>query len=137
VASLAWDRDPNGDHPDPSTCVEFPGMPDIPRNSIVRITAKASPQINFGCPFNGCIYDADGRPGSSASSAFMFPGFREYSLVLRFGDDGAAFQGGKSAAPFATADGGTLNFCQNTDRPDANVTGGWEVDVRVDELGFN
>src|SRR5215469_9604279 len=56
VASLAWDRDPNGDHPAPSTCVEFPGMPDIPRNSIVRITAKASPQINFGCPFNGCIY---------------------------------------------------------------------------------
>jgi hypothetical protein len=52
-------------------------------------------------------------------------------------DNGAQFQGGKSAAPFSVPDGGDLNFCMNIDQPDANITGGWEVDIQVDELGFN
>ena len=112
-------------------------MPPLHQNSFVHVTAPPTPVVNFGCSFNGCIYDPDGRPGSSAVSPFLFPGFREYSLVLRIGDDGAQFQGGKSATPFEVPGGGDLNFCMNIAQPDANIGGGWEVDVQVDELGFN
>lgn len=70
TVSLAWRRDPNGNR---GTCVEYPGMPQLSKNSTVRITSPASPLVNFGCPFNGCIYDADGRAGSSAASPFLFP----------------------------------------------------------------
>jgi hypothetical protein len=134
TVSLAWARDPNGNT---STCVEFPGMPPLPQNSIVHITSPPSPVVNFGCPFDGCIYDADGIPGSSADNSFLFPGFRGYSLVLRNGPpNSSTFQGGKSAAPFKVGAGNNLNFCENTDRPNANIAGGWEVDIRVDELGF-
>jgi hypothetical protein len=141
TASLVWRREPTGNR---GTCGELPGMPQLNKNSLVHITSPPSPPppapqivVNFGCPFDGCIYDVDGRAGSSAASPFLFPGFREYSLVLRMGSDGPQFQGGKSATPFSVPDGGTLNFCMNTDRPDANITGGWEVDIQVDELGFN
>jgi hypothetical protein len=135
TASLAWNREPNGSR---ATCVQFPGMPPLHQQSFVHITAPPTPFINFGCDFEACKFDPDGRPGSSSvSPPFLFQGFREYSLVLRINDDGAQFQGGKSAAPFLVPDGGDLNFCMNTDRPDANIGGGWEVDVQVDELGFN
>ena len=43
----------------------------------------------------------------------------------------------KKAAPFEAPDGGDLNFCMNVGQPGANLGGGWEVDVQVDELGFN
>ena len=45
-------------------------------------------------------------------------------------------QGGKAATPFLIGAGNNLNFCENTNNPNANITGGWEVDIRVDELGF-
>jgi hypothetical protein len=94
------------------------------------------PVVNFGCPLNACIYDADGRPGSSADNSFPFPGYREFSLVLRNGPPNSdAFQGGKSAT-FTVGAGNILNFCENFNDPNANVGGGWEIDIRVDELGF-
>jgi hypothetical protein len=132
--SLGWNRDPNRDT---RTCVEFPGKPPIPQNSMVHITSPPSPVVNFGCPFDGCIYDADGIPGSSADNSFLFPGFRGYSLVLRNGPpNSSAFQGGKAATPFLIGAGNNLNFCENTNNPNANITGGWQIDIRVDELGF-
>jgi hypothetical protein len=57
---------------------------------------------------------------------------REYSLVLRV--SGQLFQGGKSAQ-FTTANAGPLEICQNDNNPSANITGGWEIDVEVDQLG--
>jgi hypothetical protein len=93
-----------------------------------------TPQVNFGCRFNGCIYDPDGRPGTSSAASFSFPGFREYSLVMRVGG-ATLFQGGK-AERFTAPTGGGLEFCQNTDTPTANITGGWQIDLKVDELGF-
>jgi hypothetical protein len=132
VATLAWARDPKGDT---RSCVNFPGRPFLNPNSIVKITAQLTPVVNFGCGNNGCIYDPNGKPGSSAIAPFEFPGLREYSLVLREGGAaGRVFQGGTSAQ-FTSVTGGELQFCQNNDRPQNNITGGWQVDVRVDELG--
>ena len=132
VAELGWVRNPQGNI---KSCVNFPGRGPLTPNSIVRITAPATPQVNFGCGNNGCIYDVDGKSGTSAVSPFEFPGFREYSLVLRVGgQSGQLFQGGKSAQ-FTTVTGGTLEFCQNNDRPTNNITGGWQIGIQVDELG--
>ena len=138
---FGWARRPNGMNPTP--CFFVPTVtgdtgsfrPSVAPNSIVHITGEPSPRVNFGCSFDGCIYDPDGRLGTSASSAFSFPGFREYSLVVRVAGT-TLFQGGKSAAPFELMNGGGLEFCQNTDNPTGNITGGWQVSVRVDELGF-
>jgi hypothetical protein len=132
VAELGWVRNPRGDT---RSCVNFPGRPFLNPNSIVKITAPSMPQVNFGCGNNGCIYGPDGKSGSSAASPFEFPGFREYSLVLREGGaSGRLFQGGTSAQ-FTSVTGGELEFCQNNDRPQNNITGGWQIGVRVDELG--
>jgi hypothetical protein len=100
--------------------------------SLVHITSPPTQEVNFGCSFNGCIYDADGKPGSSAAAPFPFPGFREFSLVLRVGTQ--LFQGGKNAQ-FTVPVGGSLELCQNPINSAANITGGWEVDIDVDELG--
>lgn len=109
-------------------------MPLLPANVLVRVMGSPSPQVNFGCSFNGCIHDPDGRPGTAGAAPFAFPGMREYSLVMRVGGS-MLFQGGKSER-FTAPTGGTLEFCQNTDNPAGNITGGWGIDVQVDELGF-
>src|SRR5262249_18314960 len=132
VYHLGWARNPAGDT---RSCVGVPGSAPLHPNSRVTVLSPATPRVNFGCGNNGCIHDADGVPGSSAVSPFEFPGFREYSLVLRLGgQNGQLMQGGRSAQ-FTTTTGGLLEFCQNNDRPQNNITGGWEIDIRVDELG--
>jgi hypothetical protein len=128
LVTIVWARDPTRNI---QMCVATPGQPDLASNSLVHITSPPSQVVNFSCQFNGCIYDADGRPGSAASASFPFPGLREYSLVLRVGTQ--VFQGGKSVQ-FTVPTGGTLELCQNTDKPETS-TGGWEVDIKVDELG--
>jgi hypothetical protein len=133
---LGWARDPRNLKQDARSCVTFPNRPFLTPNSIVKITAQPMPQINFGCGYNGCIYDPDGKPGTVSAAPFEFPIFREYSLVLREGGAGGRlFQGGKSAALFTSVTGGQLEFCMNNDRPQNNITGGWQIGVRVDELG--
>jgi len=76
LQQIGWNRDPQGSI---KTCyvVEnlITSLPDLAPNSLVHITSPATPVVNFGCPFNGCIYGPDGKPGSSASSAFQFPDF--------------------------------------------------------------
>lgn len=124
----------HGSHEKEQLCfVPKPSLPGLAAMSLVHITSPGDPQVNFGCSNNGCIYDADGKPGSVAAPPFPFLGLREYSLVMRVGQK--VFQGGKSAAPFTVPNGGTLEFCQNTDKLGNNITGGWEVDVEVDQLG--
>lgn len=138
--TFGWARKPNGMNPTacfnvPSATTPSGDMPPLPENSLVHVTGDSSPQVNFGCSFNGCIYDPDGKPGTSAPTTFSFPGFRDYSLVLRLTGT-ILLQGGKAAAPFSAPLGGILQFCQNTDNPTANITGGWGIEVKVDELGF-
>jgi hypothetical protein len=128
VVTIGWARDPTRNV---ATCNPTPEKPDLPSMSLVHITSPPMPVVNFSCQFNGCIYDADGRPGSAAAAPFPFPGLREYSLVLRVGNQ--VFQGGKDAQ-FTVTTGGTLELCQNTNNP-ATVTGGWQVDIKVNELG--
>lgn len=75
----------------PSVCKSVPNFPDLDVNNLVHITTipvtgPYSFGIDFGCPFQGCRYDADGRPGSVADTRFPFPDLREFSLVLRVGD---------------------------------------------------
>jgi hypothetical protein len=137
--SFGWARLPSGMNP--TSCFMVPSsaspggiMPPLTANTLVRVMGAPTPQVNFGCRNNGCIYDPDGRPGTSAAAPFSFPGFREYSLVMRLGG-ATLFQGGKSER-FAAPTGGGLEFCQNTDTPTANITGGWQIDLKVDELGF-
>jgi hypothetical protein len=97
------------------------------------VSIKTNPdpnvKINFGCSFNGCIYDADGEPNSSASSSFPFPGLRKYSLVLQVGTQIA--QGGTNMS-FVTNQGGLLQLCVNDEQLNDN-TGAWGVGISVDE----
>jgi hypothetical protein len=139
ILTFSWARLPSGVNP--TACFRVPSssspggvMPPLPANTLVRVIGQPSPQVNFGCTFNGCIYDPDGRAGTAAAAPFAFPGLREYSLVLRL-SGATLFQGGKSEQ-FAAPLGGILEFCQNTDNPTGNITGGWQINLRVDELGF-
>jgi hypothetical protein len=130
--SLGWNRDPQRET---NTCYMVSNLldvPDLAPNSLVHITSPADGQVNFRCPFNGCIYNADGKPGTSASAPFQFPGLREYSLVLRVA--GQLFQGG-TTTQFTTASGGPLEVCQNDNNPSANITGAWGLIFEVDQLG--
>lgn len=99
------------------------------KNTIVTVTSPASPKINYGCAFNGCIYDANGKPGSSATGNFPFLGLREYSLVLKVGNQ--AVQGGSSTT-FTTTDSGDLLLCFNDNNTYDNG-GGLQVDITIDE----
>jgi len=105
-----------------------PPFPPLRKNTRVSITAATSPKVNFGCTF-GCIYDPDGKPGSAAPASFPYPGFREYSLILRVGNQ--TEQGGTSAN-FVTNQSGKLLICLNDDLTYDN-SGGWQVNITIDE----
>jgi hypothetical protein len=60
----------------------------------------------------------------------MFPGFREFSLVVLVGNH--RVQGGTSAS-FITTGSGTLSLCLNTNDIYSNITGGGGITVAVDE----
>src|SRR5262245_50274298 len=125
---IGWARDPNGDT---RTCVPVPGKPSLAPNSLVKITSPPTPYVKFAYAFDARKFDADGNPGTVAAAPFPFPGFREFSLVLRVGS--SLFQGGKSAQ-FVSTTGGVLELCQN-DFDTKDNTGGWEIDIEVDQLG--
>lgn len=128
TVSIAWARDPNRNT---ARCNAVPGRPPLAPMSLVKISSPPSPRVNFGCPVSGCVYGVDGKPGSSATAPFPFPGFREFSLVLRVGQE--HFQGG-SNVQFTASRGGSLELCQN-DSITADNTGGWQIDIVVNQLG--
>lgn len=117
--------------PGPTACAEVPNV--LPLRAGTKVSIKTNPnpivKINFGCIFNGCVYDADGEPNSSASSSFPFPGLRKYSLVLRVGQQ--VEQGGTNMS-FVTNQGGLLEVCVNDEKLDDN-TGAWGIGIAVDE----
>jgi hypothetical protein len=118
--------------PRPTSCDSVPQQPPLRTNTIVHIETNPDPnvRINFGCAFNGCIHDADGR-NSLAAAPFPFPGLREFSLVLKVGTQ--VVQGGTNVT-FTTRRAGPLEICVN-DSDLFNNTGGWGLNIEVDESG--
>jgi hypothetical protein len=123
--------------PTAQICHQMPGnFPAIGKHDLVKI--KTSPAssfpagVNFGCPLNSCIYDADGRPGSVADSSFPFPGLKEFSLVLRVGTQ--VWQGGTNTSFLSNGNAGSLEICLNDSTPNDNG-GGYRVDITIDQLG--
>lgn len=112
-------------------CAPVPSAPPLRQNSKVRVMTNPDPnvKVNFGCWFGGCIYDADGKPGSAAGGNFPFPGLREFSLVLRIGTQ--VVQGGTDTS-FTVNQSGPLELCMNDDIL-ADNTGAWGVFLFVDE----
>lgn len=115
--------------PASTACFPVPNAPPLRRNTKVSVIAPTSPKIDFGCWFSGCIRDADGEPNSQAPNGFAFPGLRKYSLVLREGTQ--IVQGGTNMS-FITNQAGPLELCINDDNLSDN-SGGWEIDISVDE----
>jgi hypothetical protein len=117
--------------PGPTACQEVPHR--LPLRAGTKVSIRTNPdpavKINFGCAFGGCVYDADGEPGSSAPAGFAFPGMRKYSLVLRVGQQ--AVQGGTNMS-FVTNQGGLLEVCVNDDQI-ADNTGAWGIGISIDE----
>src|SRR6266851_3835567 len=122
--------------PGTKACYTVPTMASVRMGNLVHITtiplARSPGGINFGCPLGGCVYDANGKPGSVATAPdYPFPGLRAFSLVLRLGQQVA--QGGTDVR-FTAAETRSLESLVN----DGNVTdnaGGYQIDVRVDQLG--
>ncbi|HET7144256.1 MAG TPA: hypothetical protein VFI68_09575 [Anaerolineales bacterium] len=118
-------------------CQTFtPSLPNMIPRMLVDVSATLvgnARGIDFGCFAGGCVGDADGRPGPVADSRFPFPGFREYSVVYRIGSQ--LIQGGTNTQ-FTTTSSGIMEFCLNDG--DINLTnnkGGFDVTIRVDQLG--
>jgi len=113
-----------------TTCTTVPNRPPLRADTVVSITVNPTLQpTNYGCPFGGCVYDADGKPGSSAPSRFPFPSLREFSLVLRVGGD--VYQGGMNTR-FVTKNPGALEICVNDDNLSDN-RGDWGLTITIDE----
>ena len=111
--------------PTPTACTPVPNVPLLRKNTKVKITTGPT-VINFGCPLNSCIHDADGKPNSIG---FVFPQMRAFSLVLRVGTQ--VVQGGTNMS-FTTNQSGPLELCVN-DHDLANNGGAWGVFITVDE----
>lgn len=122
------------------TAATSSALPNMIPGMLVHIqTFPAEPPhnrgINFGCFAAGCVYDADGKPGSVAAPSFPFKGLREYSLVLRIGAGAQVVQGGTNVQ-FTTTSGGPLQFCLNDgDNDVTNNLGGYIIEISVDQLG--
>ena len=119
--------------PRPSACDPIPNKPPLRAGTIVHMKTNPNPnvKINFGCSFNGCIYDADGKNPSTAAAPFPFLGLREYSMVMRVGTQ--VVQGGTDVT-FTTNQAGPLEVCVNDDSL-SNNTGAWGLIIDVDESG--
>ncbi len=117
-------------------CQAAVGLPPLIPRMLVKVsitTVARFRDINFGCPLAGCVYDADGKPGSVAASPFPFPGLKEYSVLFRVGSQ--VVQGG-SQTQFTTTAGGPLMFCLNDGDNDlTNNNGGFDVTISADQLG--
>jgi hypothetical protein len=119
--------------PRPLACDPIPNKPPLRAGTKVHMKTNPNPnvKINFGCSFNGCIYDADGKNPSTAAAPFPFLGLREYSMVMRVGTQ--VVQGGTDVT-FTTNQAGPLEICVNDDSL-SNNTGAWGLIIDVDESG--
>lgn len=120
----------------PTTCIPVPNQPSLAGRNLIQVitiplAGEYSYGIDFGCPAGGCRYNANGKPGSSASSRFPFPGLREFSLVIRVGTE--IFQGGTNVK-FTSTTAAPLELCINDDNLTDNH-GGYDIDIEVDQLG--
>lgn len=115
--------------PVPTTCAPIPGTKPLRAGTLVRVETADIQMTNYGCALGGCVYGADGKPGSQAPGRFPFPGLREFSQVWRIGTQ--IEQGGASAT-FTLRQGGPLEVCVNDDSLSDNG-GAWRVDITVDE----
>jgi len=115
-------------------CTVATSFPPLRGNTRVFVRATTSPKIDFGCPFGGCVHDADGKPGSSAPPGFPFEGFRAFSLIVGPGSLNSlnqVAQGGTRESFLATASG-DLKICVNDDNLGDN-RGSWDLMIGVDE----
>jgi hypothetical protein len=144
--SIGWNTvNPPGTTPGGQSAVcrtVSPPLPDLIPRMLVKITATmlaGSRGIDFGCFAGGCVYDADGKPGSVADSRFPFPGLKEFSVVYVVGfvnDSNQQVEQGGINTQFTTRVGGGLNFCLNDGDGDlTDNVGGLNVTIRVDQLG--
>jgi len=113
-----------------ATCFNAPAVPVVQRGMLVHVTGASTPIVSF-CPL-GCKYDPNGKLGSSAASNFPFPGFREFSLIVRLSPQ--VVQGGTGTATFTAGQAGMLELCQN-DGALSDNKGGWQIEISADELG--
>lgn len=126
ASTFVLPRGPTGNN---DTCILWGA--ELAPNSLVKIVSPVPPVVDFGCLAGGCVYGVDGKPGSTAAAPFPFPGFREFSLVLRVGSQ--LFQGGSNSQTTVPIRG-RLELCQNDNTPDNN-TGSWQIELTVDQLG--
>lgn len=117
--------------PVPATCTPVPGIGVLRAGTIVRVTTTDIQTTDYGCPFGGCVYGPDGKPGSSAAAPFPFPGLREFSQVWRVGTQ--VVQGG-SDVRFTLNQAGPLEVCIN-DNILSDNRGAWRVELSADERG--
>jgi hypothetical protein len=122
--------------PGPDRCHTISNRPSLAMRSLVKITTV--PPARLRCPGiiepDGHCYDAEGGGVPQVidpAPVFPFPGMRAYSLVLRVGTQ--VVQGGTNMS-FTTPQGGPLEVCVNEVDPQGG-NGGYEVDIRVDQLG--
>jgi hypothetical protein len=119
-----------------------PPWPDLIPRMLVHATASlvgGGGGIDFGCFAGGCVYDADGKPGSVADSRFPFPGLKEWSVVYMVGSplgSNTQVELGGTDIQFTTRVGGPLEFCLNDGDQDlTDNKGGFVVTLSVDQLG--
>ena len=95
-----------------AACAPVPRKMALRHGEIVTVDSSMGDQfrIDYGCALGGCVYDADGQPGTSAPGDFSFPGLKQYSLVFRVGSQ--VVQGG-GMTRFTVDAGGPLEICLN------------------------
>ena len=121
------------DPADQAPCKPVPLKASLRRDAVVTVRSNPDPKfrIDYGCWLSGCIYDADGEPGSTAPTGWAFPGMRQYSMVLRVGSQ--TVQGGNFTR-FVTGSSGPLEICLNDMNLSMNDNfGGLLLSITVDE----
>ena len=113
------------------SCRRVPDFPRLRPGLTVRVADVGLTQIDVGC----CHFPTQkvgiaGLLGTTAAvPPFPFAGFREYSLLMKLGNQ---FGQGGIFGSFVPNQAGQLELCMNDDNL-ADNSGAWGVDVRVDE----
>lgn len=116
--------------PGSASCMRVPGLPRLRPGLTVRVADVGLTQMDVGCcHFPTQKFGIAGKLGTAAAAPFPFGGFREYSLVMKLGNQ---FAQGGILGSFVTNQAGQLELCMNDDNF-ADNSGAWGVDVRLDE----
>ncbi len=100
-------------------------------NLLQSITLAPNQTAALGTPLKFVLGGA-GKCGTVGIDWGAFPGFREFSLILRLTPQ--VVQGGTGTATFTAGQAGTLELCQN-DGDLSDNKGGWQIEISGDELG--